>query len=110
MRQIDEEGLAALRRLDQPVPRKEDKGAFWMGVAFVIFALFFPAYQAVLWLQSGHWIPLPISDGMQLVGWRVPSTDWVGLQKIITWFFDLPLWGIPAFMAFGCFSAWRETL
>lgn len=98
-----------LKQLSEVKPRKEDKGAFWMGVAFVVLAFCFPAYQSLLWLQAGHWTPLPVSYGMQLVDWHVPSTDWAGFQKIINWIFDLPLWSIPAFMAFGCFSAWKET-
>ena len=98
-----------LKQLAEVKPRKEDKGAFWMGLGFVALVLCFPAYQAFLWLQSGHWTPLPISYGFHFVGWHVPTTDWAGAQKIIDWLFDLPLWSIPAFMAFGCFSAWKET-
>src|SRR5258705_13071223 len=37
-----------LRHLTNVKPRKEDKGAFWMGVAFVALALCIPAYQALL--------------------------------------------------------------
>ncbi|WP_024521115.1 hypothetical protein [Bradyrhizobium sp. Tv2a-2] len=99
-----------LKHLANVPRRKEDKGAFWMGVAFIIFALCFPAYQALIWLQSGNWWPLPISHGIEFLGWHVPVTQWVGAQKIIDWLFDLPLWSIPAFMAFGCFSAWKETV
>ncbi|MBR1204475.1 MULTISPECIES: hypothetical protein [unclassified Bradyrhizobium] len=90
-------------------PREEDKSALWMGVGFLLIGSCVPAYQAVLWLQTGHWTPLPISYGIQFLGWHVPSTTWVGAQKIIDWLFDLPLWSIPGFMAFGCFSAWKET-
>jgi hypothetical protein len=78
-------------------------------LAFVFLALCFPAYQALLWLQSGHWSPFSISNAIQIIGWRVPSTDWAGVQKIINWTFDSPVWSIPAFMAFGAFSAWKET-
>lgn len=99
-----------LRYLSSGSPRVEDRSAFWMGVAFTVFALCFPTYQAVLWLQAGHWTPLPISYGIQFLGWHVPVTDWAGPQKIINWLFELPLWSIPAFMAFGCFSAWKETI
>jgi hypothetical protein len=88
---------------------KEDKGAWWIGMAFVLIALAFPAYQAVLWLQSGIWTPLPIASAVHYVGWSVPTTDWVGVQKILTWLFDFPIFVIPAFLAFGCFSAWKES-
>lgn len=90
--------------------RKEDRAAFWMGVAFLVVTLWIPARQALIWLQSGHWWPLPISYAIKFLGWHVPVTEWVGAQKIINWLFDLPLWSIPAFLAFGCFSAWKETI
>lgn len=88
---------------------QEDRGAFWIGVAFVLAALAFPAYQALLWLQSGVWVPLPLSTAMQWIGWRVPTTDWVGAQKILAWFFDLPVLVFPALAALGSFSAWRDS-
>jgi hypothetical protein len=98
-----------LKQLSEVKPRKEDTGAFWIGAAFALIALCFPAYQTLLWLQSGYWTPLPISDAIQLIGWRVPVTDWAGVQRIINWIFDLPMWSIPAFLAFGAFSAWNES-
>ena len=49
------------------------------------------------------------ASGIQFLGWKIPSTDWVGLQKFISWLFDLPFWTIPAFLAFGAFSEWKET-
>ncbi|MGY2987754.1 hypothetical protein [Bradyrhizobium sp. USDA 4508] len=91
-----------------PPHKREDKGAFWIGIAFVLLALSLPAYQSFLWLQTGAWTPLPISQGMQFLGWRLPSTDWIGLQKILAWLLDLPLWTIPAFLAFGAFGAWKD--
>lgn len=99
-----------LKYLSNVKPKKEDKGAFWMGVCFVLLAFCIPAYQAFLWLQVGYWTPLPLSMVIQFLGWHLPSTDWVGVQKIITWLSDLPLWTLPSFMAFGCFSAWKETI
>jgi hypothetical protein len=107
MKKFEEDDV--LKKLASVQPRKEDKGAFWIGVALIVFALLFPTYQSFMWLQSGAWVPLPIAPGIQLLGWKVPSTDWVGLQKIISWLFDLPLWTIPAFLAFGAFSEWKET-
>jgi hypothetical protein len=101
-----------LKYFENVKPRKEDKGALWMGVTFLILTLCIPAYQALLWLQSGYWTPVSIIAGcryMSWLGWHVPKTDWVGLQKVIDWLLDLPLWSIPAFLAFGCFSAWKET-
>jgi hypothetical protein len=94
-----------LRFFSNIQPCKEDKGAFWMGVFFVAVALAFPGYQALLWLKSGVWTPLPIS-----LIWHPRPVDWVGAQRIIAWIFDLPMWSIPAFLAFGSFSAWRETV
>jgi hypothetical protein len=37
------------------------------------------------------------------------KVEWVGVQKF-TWLFDLPMWSVPAFLAFGAFSAWKETI
>jgi hypothetical protein len=78
-------------------------------MGLVLVALAFPAYQAFVWLQEGVWHPLPISSAMHLIGWRVPQTDWIGVQKVINWVCDLPVLVIPAFMAFGAFSAWKES-
>jgi hypothetical protein len=89
---------------------KEDRSALWMGMGFVLVALAFPAYQALVWLQEGVWHPLPISWALHFMSWRVPQTDWVGLQKIIYWVLDLPILVVPAFMAFGCFAAWKDSL
>ena len=91
-------------------PLREDRGALWMGIVLVLATLTLPAYQAVLWLQTGIWYPLPISSAIQYVGWHVPSTEWVGSQKILDWLFDLPMFIVPAFLAFGCFSTWKESL
>lgn len=85
-------------------PRKEDKGAFWMGVIFVLAASAFPGYQSFLWLQSGAWTPWPISSLI-----HTPTVEWLGVQKIIAWLFDLPVWSIPAVLAYGCFSEWWQT-
>jgi hypothetical protein len=88
--------------------RKNARESFFWGVALSCVALSLPAYQAFMWLQTGVWKPLPISRLVQEVGWKVPSTDWVGLQKIITWSFDLPLMLIPAFVALMFFLDARE--
>ena len=101
----------ALEQLEQLAGRKskEDRGALWIGIGFVFVAVAFPAYQTFVWLQEGAWHPLPISWAFHLIGWRIPHTDWVGLQKIIDWLFDLPVLVLPAFMAFGALSAWKES-
>jgi hypothetical protein len=62
-------------------PCKEDKGAFCMGVTFLLLALCVPAYQAILRLQSGYWTPLPISDGIHFVGWHIPKNRLGGRSK-----------------------------
>lgn len=94
-----------LRHLSNIQPRKEDKGAFWIGVVFVLIAIAVPAYQTYVWLKAGIWHPKPMS----ILFGQLASTGWVGVDKILAWLIDLPLWTIPAFMAFGAFSAWKET-
>jgi hypothetical protein len=84
---------------DGQLKSKEDKSAFWVGMAFAIVAAAIPAFQAFLWLKAGVWTPLPISSV-----WPAPMTDWVGFQKILSWIFDLPLFVFPAAVAFACFS------
>ena len=89
--------------------RKEDRGALWIGLVFVFIATAIPIYQAILWLQLGIWHPMPISLALVYFGLQPPTTEWIGLQKILNWFFDLPVLVVPAFLAFGCISAWRDS-
>ena len=87
----------------------EDRGALLIGAVFVLAAAAIPACQALVWLKTGVWPPLPISSALHYIGWAVPATEWVGLQKLIDWIFYLPVFLIPAFLAFGALSTWKDS-
>ena len=40
------------------------------------------AGQALQWLKSGIWPPMPVSSGLEYLGWPAPQTDLKGLQMI----------------------------
>jgi hypothetical protein len=48
------------------------------------------AWQGYSWLRTGIWTALPISKAFQYFEWPIPSTSWLGLQKIIDWIFEIP--------------------
>jgi hypothetical protein len=48
------------------------------------------AWQGYGWLRTGIWTALPISKTFAYFEWPMPSTGWLGLQKIIDSIFDIP--------------------
>lgn len=40
-------------------------------------------YQAFIWLETGHWVSLPLLSFLE-----PPQTTWVGLNQIIYWAYD----------------------
>jgi hypothetical protein len=48
------------------------------------------AWQGYSWLRTGIWTALPISKTFAYFELPVPSTNWLGLQRIIDWIFDIP--------------------
>jgi hypothetical protein len=48
------------------------------------------AWQGYSWLKTGIWTALPISKTFTYFEWPIPSTSWLGLQKIIDSIFDIP--------------------
>jgi hypothetical protein len=48
------------------------------------------AWQGYSWLRTGIWTVLPVSKTFQCFEWPLPSTSWLGLQKIFDWIFDIP--------------------
>jgi ABC-type xylose transport system permease subunit len=48
------------------------------------------AWQGYTWLKTGVWTALPISKTFQYFDWPIPSTSWLGLQKMLDWAFDTP--------------------
>jgi hypothetical protein len=47
------------------------------------------AWQGYSWPRTGMWTALPISKTFQYFEWPMPSSSWLGLQKIIDWVFDI---------------------
>jgi hypothetical protein len=47
-------------------------------------------YQVFIWLQTGVWPALRVIDACIFLGF-FPTSDWVGLQKIINWIATWPL-------------------
>jgi hypothetical protein len=48
------------------------------------------AWQGYSWLRTGVWTALPLSKTFQYFDWPMPSTNWLGLQKMIDWVLDIP--------------------
>ncbi|MGA3001754.1 MAG: hypothetical protein ABSE20_08505 [Acetobacteraceae bacterium] len=48
-------------------------------------------WRAYCWLKFGVAPSLQVKVAAEDVGVRMPTVDWIGLQKIIEWVFDLPL-------------------
>jgi hypothetical protein len=48
------------------------------------------AWQGYSWLRTGVWTALPLSKTFNYFEWPIPSTNWLGFQKIIDWIFDIP--------------------
>jgi hypothetical protein len=67
--------------------------------AFVLLAFASPvfigpgvlAWQLFDWLKSGSWTPMPVTKGFAYLDLDLPSTDWLGFQKMIDWVMGLPL-------------------
>jgi hypothetical protein len=55
----------------------------WVGPAIL-------GWQGYSWLRTGVWTALPISKTFTYFEWPMPSTSWLGLQKMLDWFFDIP--------------------
>jgi hypothetical protein len=48
------------------------------------------AWQGYSWLKTGLWTALPVSTTFRYFDWPIPSTNWLGVQKIINSIFDIP--------------------
>lgn len=46
--------------------------------------------QVLDWLKQGEWTPFPFWKLAEIVGISRPRVDWLGVQKMIDWFYDLP--------------------
>jgi hypothetical protein len=58
------------------------------GLAFTLIA-------AVGWLQTAHWKPLTVGEGLSSVPafreWMVHPRSWLGLHRIVSWIVRVPL-------------------
>ena len=43
------------------------------------------SYQIYTWLKFGFWQTLTVSDGLNYLTIHIPTSSWVGVQKIIDW-------------------------
>jgi hypothetical protein len=48
------------------------------------------ACQGYSWVRTGVWTALPISTTFTYFEWPMPSTNWLGFQKILDQVFDIP--------------------
>lgn len=51
-------------------------------------------YQGYLWLKTGQWESMPFHLALTHIGfdyYDVTPDSWLGLQKLVHWFFNLPL-------------------
>jgi hypothetical protein len=54
------------------------------------------AYESYIWLRSGHRPSFNIYDLFAYAGFSVPTTNWLGVRKILEWFFAQELvWALP---------------
>jgi hypothetical protein len=70
------------------------------------------AWQGYSWLKAGFWTALPLSKVFAYFGWPMPSTDWLGAQKILDSFFDLPVSGVVFVLSIVFFAlcVWAEAV
>ena len=84
---------------------REEKTAPWIGFCLILVALCFPGYESLIWLKTGVYCPLTITDA---VG-RFPITRFTLIDKSISWLTDAPLWTIPVSFAWLSFDWWTAT-
>jgi hypothetical protein len=54
------------------------------GLGGMLLAITIIGWQSFVWLKSGKWPLLLVQDAFTYISIDPPSTDWVGLQKLIT--------------------------
>jgi hypothetical protein len=87
----------------------EDRGALVVGAVFGMVATGIVGWQAIEWLRTAMWVPLPLSSALAPGGFGPPNLSWAGMQKVALWILDLPVALVPAVLALGCLSHWRES-
>lgn len=57
----------------------------------IVIALGILSWQSVIWLKEGLWPLLTVQDGFNYYQVDPPSSQWVGLEKIILGTLEFPL-------------------
>ena len=68
-------------------------GAFSI-IGFFLCAgsLFIWGYQILMWLENGFWTKHSVAETLPgLFSWIISWEDWLGVQKLLLWVFDLEL-------------------
>jgi hypothetical protein len=69
----------------------------WRTFALLILigGLAFTLIAAVGWLQTAHWTPMTVGEGLSRVPalreWVIHPRSWLGLHRIISWLLRVPL-------------------
>lgn len=60
-------------------------GAFFVGFLVTL------GDQILVFLKSGQWFPVSISDALLSLSFKPPRFAWLGVQRIFEWFLDQSL-------------------
>src|SRR5262245_34620645 len=71
----------------------------WVFSALASCAL---SYQVMFWLKYGDWLPLDLLRFWNWIGDWVPYSSWVGIDRIIFWFLEIPLTISLILLGFVC--------
>lgn len=64
-------------------------GCLW--IAALLSPILIIGWQTLHWLQHGVWERWSVLRAMDYASIPVPHASWVGVQKIIYWYVELPL-------------------
>ena len=81
---------------------KEKTSKNWLSKLFGAFSiigfflcassLFVWGYQILMWLGDGYWTKHSVAETLPgLFSWIISWEDWLGVQKLLLWVFDLEL-------------------
>ena len=69
------------------------------------------AYQSLQWLRFATWAPVHVASVWEAISVPIPHASWLGVQRIIDWFFDLSLAQLGMLVALlGFFSIVIDTM
>ena len=79
-------------------------GIMAIGACAIIGSPAIVLWQAFQWLKYGIWSDVLIRDACQWAGLEVWPTEWLGVNRIINWILDEPLW--LGLLSVGLLIAW----